>query len=138
LFDFMATTTMSIRVSTEMRRWLERRSKGFGTSGSAAARLLEEARRRELFPAIDFRDTPSGRMAWVNGTRIPVAMVLQIAETADAAQVAKHYSWPMWKVESVLGYLRTYRKEIEDDLQALLEAEDAISMSLPGVQAFVM
>ncbi len=71
----MSSTTLSIRVTAETRRWLERFAKKRCSAGSAAGRILEEARRREYFPAVEFRDTPLGRVAYVQGTRVQVALV---------------------------------------------------------------
>ena len=45
----------------ETRRWLERFAKRRGSPGMAATRILEEARRREDFPAVEFRDMRLGR-----------------------------------------------------------------------------
>ena len=50
------TTTISVRVPEDTRDWLERRTHKMGTAGSAAARILEESRRRESFRAVEFRD----------------------------------------------------------------------------------
>ena len=60
-----ATATLSIRIPMKTRRWLERFAKRRGSAGMAASRILEEARRREDYPAIEFRDTPLGRVAYV-------------------------------------------------------------------------
>ncbi len=130
----MATTTMSVRVSEEMRRWLERFSKGRGSGGGSAALLLEEARRRELFPAIDFRDTPLGRLAYVHGTRVPVALVLRMGRGLTSVQTAEHYGWPLWKAESALAYARAYTDEMVADESAWGEAEGELALRIPGIQ----
>lgn len=140
----MASSTLSIRVPEDTRRWLEHFAQSRGSVGSAASRLLEEGRRRELFRGIEFRDTPLGRLAHVQGTRISVAFAGQAAESHDhdAAQLAAHFRWPLWKAESVLAYLTAYpseiarnredleRREIED-LKALLPGLEMIDVDLP-------
>ena len=134
----MATsTTLSIRVPTETRRWLERFSQSRGSAGAAAARLVEEAKRREMFRAIEFRDTPFGRVAWVQGTRIQAAFAWLTARDYgfDAGKVARHFTWPLWKAESVLGYAQTYRDEIEKDAQALERTDfGSLKQRLPGLK----
>ena len=99
-----ATTTLSIRVPAETRRWLERFSMSRGSTSSAAARLLEEAKRREQFRGVEFRDTPQGRSAYVQGTRVQVFFCLVTARDygLDPEKVAVHFAWPLWKVESAL------------------------------------
>ncbi len=131
-----SSTTLSIRIPQETRRWLERFSLGRGSAGAAAARLVEEARRREVYRAIEFRDTPLGRVAWVQGTRIQAAFAWLAARDHgfDAGKVARHFAWPLWKAESVLAYADAYRSEIEEEAQAL-EGED-LPRRVPGLEAF--
>lgn len=134
-----SSTTLSIRVPTETRRWLERFSQLRGSAGSAAARLVEEAKRRELFRAIEFRDTPLGRVAWVQGTRVQAAFAWMAARDHgfDAGKLARHFSWPLWKAESVLTYAETYRDELQEDVR-VLESIDATALKqrIPGLKVF--
>ena len=64
----MSSATLSIRLPIETHRWLERFAKRRGSAGMAATRILEESKRREEFSALDFRDTPVGRLAYVQGS----------------------------------------------------------------------
>jgi hypothetical protein len=132
----MSTVTLSIRVPAETKRWLERFSKGRGSGGGAAALLLEEARRRETFPAVDFRDTPAGRLAYVHGTRVPVFLVCHLGVDLPASEVAAHYGWPLWKAESALAYGRMFSDEMAEDEQFWSEAEDELALRLPGLHTF--
>ena len=69
----MASTTLSIRVSLEIKKWLERIARVRDQKPStAASRFLEEAFRKERFAGIDFRETSRGRQAFIEGTRLPV------------------------------------------------------------------
>lgn len=132
-----ASTTLSIRIPRETRRWLEWFSQRRGSAGAAAARLIEEARRREVFRAIEFRDTPLGRVAWVQGTRVQAAFAWRVARDLgfDAGKVARHFAWPLWKAESVLAYADACHDEIEADVQALEEADfSALKRRIPGLK----
>lgn len=135
----MATsTTLSIRVPKETKRWLERFAKRRSSAGMAATRVLEEARRREYFPAVEFRDTPLGRMAYAQGTRVQVAFVHgQILRDSSltAAQVAGSFRWPLWKAAGVLGYIAEFRDECAqewDDLQSA--GESSLKRAIPGLE----
>ena len=133
----MASVTLSIRVPEDMRSWLERFAKARGSVGGTAARLLEEARRKEDFPAVDFRDTPLGRVAFVQGTRVQMALASRLAREweFDPARLSKHYGWPLWMAESAVGYMREYAEEIDRDEKNLLEAT-ALRKKLPRLEEF--
>lgn len=118
----MASETVSIRVPAETRRWLERFSRSRGTISSAASRLLEEAKRREQFRFVDFRDTPLGRLAYVQGSRVPVYLALMAAN--DPTKLADHYSWPLAKAESVLAYAEKFHAEIEASIADHQDLDD--------------
>lgn len=136
----MATTTLSVRVTEKMRGWLERFAKARGSTGGAAARLLEEARRKEDFPAVQFRDTPLGRVAYVQGTRIQMALALRLATEMkfDPDKLARHYGWPLWKAESAVGYMGEFAAELASDEAALLEEAgcDELQKKLPRLEDF--
>lgn len=133
----MSSTTLSIRLPMETREWLERFAQRRGSAGGAAARLIEEARRREDFPAVTFRDTPLGRVAWVLGTRVQVAQISELARELDfdSKRLAEHFSWPLWQAESVLAYMHAFKKEVGKEA-ADLDRVDAgvLARKLPGVE----
>ncbi len=115
--EMSKTTTISVRVPPETRDWLERRTHKMGTAGSAAARILEESRRKETYRGVDFRDTPDGRLAFVSETRVPVHLFARAVREYDGnlREVAAHYGWPLWKVESAWAYAAAYQAEIAQD-----------------------
>lgn len=137
-FKTMATTTLSIRIPAETRRWLEKFSRSRGSLSSAAARLIEEARRRELFRGVEFRDTPHGRLAYVQGTRVAVYFAWMAARdySGDAEKVASHFTWPLWKAESALAYAAAFPDEIKQQVAEHGEWDDASAMKrlLPGLR----
>lgn len=135
----MNSSTLSIRVPADTRRWLDRFAKSRGTAGSAASRLLEEAKRHERFRAVEFRDTPHGRLAYVQGTRVQVFYVWMAARDFmfDATKVAGHFGWPLWKAEAALAYAEAYKDEIQRDV-ADYEAIDfeKLKRVLPNLNIF--
>lgn len=127
---------MSIRVGDEIRTWLDRRSLGRGSGASAAVRLLEEVRRREQFPAVEFRDTPLGRLAYVQETRVALVLLAKMASSQSAEQIARHYRWPLWKAESALGYLRAFPEEMAKEIATFEEFEEKeLSNRLPAMES---
>lgn len=133
-----ATATLSIRVPLETRRWLERFAKRRGSAGMAATRILEEARRREDFPAVEFRDTRFGRVAYVQGTRVQVALVYgQILDdpTLGAEKIAEAFSWPQWKAAGVLAYAREFPDECRQEWEDLVACDaQVLKRSLPHLE----
>jgi len=131
----MATTTMSIRVGDEVKSWLERFSLGRGTGASAATRLLEEARRREMFPGVAFRDTPLGRLAYVQETRVAVAYVALLGDDCPARRISEQYGWPLWKSESVAAYIRAFPDEVSHERRLVESFErEELFARIPGAE----
>jgi hypothetical protein len=121
-----ATSTLSLRIPLETRRWLERFAKRRGSAGMAATRILEEARRREEFPAVEFRDTRLGRVAFVQGTRVQVAFVYGQTlgdSTISAEKLAESFAWPRWKAVGVLAYLQEFAEECRQEWEDLVSSE---------------
>jgi hypothetical protein len=80
----------------------------------ATAQLIEEGLRHAEFPAVEFRDSESGRQAYVVGSSLAVWEVAMIGESYghSAEQTSAHLRWPLSRVELILGYARTYPQEI--------------------------
>jgi hypothetical protein len=85
----------------------------------ATVQLIEEGLRHAEFPAVEFRDSDSGRQAYVVGSSLAVWEVTMIDESYghSAEQTAAHLRWPLTRVEPVLAYARTYQQEIAAALQ---------------------
>lgn len=134
----MASETVSIRVPKDTKHWLERFSRSRGSVSSAAARLIEEAKRREQFRFIDFRDTQFGRIAYIQGTRIPVYLARMTASDFgdDPGRLAEHYGWPLAKAESVLTYAAAHLDEINENIADHRELDDfdALKRMIPTLQ----
>lgn len=135
----MASESVSVRIQSETKHWLERFSLRRGSISSAAARLIEEARRRETFRFIDFQDTSFGRLAYVQGSRVAVYFAWLTARDYkfDAEQLAEHFKWTIAKAESVLAYAEKFSAEIEQDAKhhAELDQFEALKNLLPTIQS---
>jgi hypothetical protein len=96
----------------------------------ATAQLVEEGLRHAEFPAVEFRDSDSGRQAYVVGSSLAVWEVVMIDESYDhnAEQTAAHLRWPLTRLEPVLAYARMHQREIADAL------EENRSVSSPDLQ----
>lgn len=87
--------------------------------------LLDEGLRRAEFAGIDFRDTPAGRVAYVQGTRTAVWLVAGLVRDCggDAQQAAKHLRWPKSRVQAALNYAKAFPDEIELQLSDAQECD---------------
>src|SRR5271169_6822848 len=91
---------ISMRLPAESGKRLKRMANRHGwTSSDASARLVEEGLRRSEFGFIDFRDSPVGRQACLQGSTLAVweVMLLVRSYEGDLAAVADHLQWPAAK-----------------------------------------
>ena len=104
------------------------------TASDASARLVEEGLRRAEFAFIDFRDSPAGRQAYLQGSSLAVweVVLLLRAYRHQTAAVARHLKWPEAKVRAAANYAEAFPDEIE---AALAENDktkfDALKRMLP-------
>jgi hypothetical protein len=136
----MATTSVviSMRLPSESGKRLKRMAKRHGwTPSDTSARLVEEGLRRSEFAFIDFRDSPAGRQAYIQGSSLAVWEVMLVAGgyRNDAAAVAKHLTWQEIKVQAAFNYAQAFPEEIEEAL-AEQEAVDfnALHRMIPQAQ----
>lgn len=157
------TQVVSMRLQDGQVERLRRLSRRLGrTPSETGALLVEEALRRAEFGHIEFRDSAVGRQAYVQGSRLAVWQVVQIARsygqshgqsygqeagqpdagtletrTLDAGKAADHLGWPAVKVQAALEYAQAFPEEIEAALadNAAFDAETLRRM-LPQAQAF--
>lgn len=112
-----ATSVFSLRLPTERVDTLKRLARRSDRSAAdLAARLVDEGLRRSEFAMIDFRDTPSGREAYIQGTRIQVWRVVTLVRdyNGDISKVAEHLTWPDSRVKAALNYAEVFPQEIAD------------------------
>jgi hypothetical protein len=84
------------------------------TASDASARLVEEGLRRAEFAFIDFRDSPAGRQACLQGSTLAVweVMLLFYSYKKDVAAVARHLKWPEIKVQAAFNYAAAFPEEV--------------------------
>lgn len=119
------STVVSMRLPLESGKRLKRMANRHGwTASDASARLVEEGLRRSEFGFLDFRDSPAGRLAYIQGSTLAVweIMLLVRAYKNDLAAVAGHLRWPLAKVKAAVHYAEAFPAEIDE---ALAENEAA-------------
>ncbi len=108
---------LSMRLPLESGQRLKRMANQRGwTPSDASARLVEEGLRRSEFAFIDFRDSPAGRQAGLQGSSLAVWEVILLVRSykGNSAAVAKHLQWPEAKVRAAVNYAQAFPAEIEE------------------------
>jgi len=109
------SVVISMRLPVESGKRLKRMANRHGwTPSDASARLVEEGLRRSEFAFIDFRDSPVGRQAYIQGSTLAVWEVLLLVRSykADVSAVAEHLKWPEAKVQAAINYAKAFPEEI--------------------------
>jgi hypothetical protein len=132
---------VSMRLPVESGKRLRRIANRHGwTPSDASARLVEEGLRRSEFAFLDFRDSPAGRQAYVQGSTLAVWEVILLLGSykGNIAAVAKHLRWPEAKVRAAVHYAEAYPGEI-DEATAENDAADfeTLKRMLPQTVDFV-
>jgi len=111
---------LSMRLPAESGKRLKRMANRHGwTPSDASARLVEEGLRRSEFAFLDFRDSPAGRQAYVQGSTLAVWEVVFLLRNykGNVAAVARHLRWPENKVQAAMNYAETFPKEIDEAIE---------------------
>jgi len=110
----MSTAYVSGRVPARYERLVARQARAAKTSKSdLVARYVIEKSLETEFPGISFRDSLSGREAYVTGHRVAVWEVLAVNnETKSVAKTAGHFHWPRVLVTRALAYAKAFPGEI--------------------------
>lgn len=111
------SVVLSMRLSVESGRRLKRIANRHGwTPSDASARLVEEGLRRSEFAFLDFRDSPAGRQAYIQGSTLAVWEVIFLLRSynGNVASVAKHLRWSEAKVGAAVNYAEAFPKEIDE------------------------
>ncbi len=133
---------VSMRLPVESGTRLKRMARRHGwTASDLSARLVEEGLRRSEFALIDFRDSPVGRQAYIQGSSLAVWEVMMIvrAHNGNAKKAADYLEWPEFRVKAAMHYAEAYPKEINE---ALAENDamdfDALKKKLPNLELYVV
>jgi len=110
----MSTAYVSGRVPARYERLVARQARAARTSKSdLVARYVIEKSLETEFPGISFRDSVSGREAYLTGHRVAVWEVLAVREeTKSVARTVSYFRWPRVLVTRALAYAKAYPEEI--------------------------
>jgi hypothetical protein len=136
----MPSTVVSLRVSEAQAERLQRKARRLGRSPSeTGAILLEESLRRDEFAFIDFRDSPPGRQAFLQSTRLAVWMVVKISRRfeGDVEKTAAYLHRPPAHIQAALNYSQAFPREIEDAIKDNDSYDfEKVSRMLPQARLF--
>jgi hypothetical protein len=132
---------ISMRLPAASGKRLKRMANRHGwTPSDASARLVEEGLRRSEFGFIDFRDSPAGRQAYLQGSSLAIWEVMLLVDSyrKDVSAVAGHLKWPQAKVQAAVNYAAAFPEEINE---AIADNEttdfEALKRMLPLAVEFV-
>jgi len=110
----MSTAYVSGRVPARYERLIARQARAARTSKSdLVARYVIEKSLETEFPGISFRDSLSGREAYLTGHRAAVWEVLEVyEETKSVEKTATHFHWTRVLVTRALAYAKAFPEEI--------------------------
>lgn len=110
------TATLGVRMPKATCEIIRQISQSQGrTPSDLLAEYAEEIARRHQFCHIEFRHTPLGRMAYVEGTRSAVWLICDLVRqnAGNIQRTAKLHQWPETKVRAAVNYADAYPGEIE-------------------------
>jgi hypothetical protein len=110
------TATLGVRMPQQTCEAIRQISQSQGrTPSDLLAEYAEEIARKHQFCYIEFRQTPLGRMAYVEGTRSAVWLVCDLVRQNqnDVFKTAELHEWPETWVRAAVNYAKAYPDEIE-------------------------
>jgi uncharacterized protein (DUF433 family) len=110
----MSTAYVSGRVPARYERLVTKQARAARTSKSdLVARYVIEKSLETEFPGISFRDSLSGREAYLTGHRTAVWEVVALHdETKSVEKTADYFRWPRVLVKRALAYATAFPEEI--------------------------
>ena|SRR5947209_543275 len=110
----MSTGYISGRVAPRFERLVIKQAQAAKTSKSnLVARYVIEKSLETEFPGIAFRDSLTGREAYLAGHRVAVWEVADVyAENKSIQKSADHFRWPPVLVKRALAYAKAFPREI--------------------------
>jgi uncharacterized protein (DUF433 family) len=120
----MGSAYVSGRVPPRYERLVIKQARAAKTSKSdLVARYVMEKSLETEFPGISFRDSLSGREAYLTGHRAAVWEVLAVyEETKSAEKTAEHFRWPPVLVKRALAYAKAFPEEIRKSREGETDA----------------
>lgn len=114
-----SSTVVSMRLPNASAVRLRRMARRHGwTPSDTSARLVEEGLRRAEFALIDFRDSPVGRQAYIEGSSLAVWEIAMLMRgyKEDVGAVAEHLEWPVHRVQAAVNYIEAFPDEVREAL----------------------
>ena len=110
----MNSAYVSGRVAARYERLVAKQARAAKTSKSdLVARYVIEKSLETEFPGISFRNSLSGREAYLAGHRVTVWEVVAVHdETKSVEKTAEHFRWPRVLVKRALAYAKAFPDEI--------------------------
>jgi hypothetical protein len=110
----MSTAYVSGRVPPRYVRLVVKQAQAAKTSKSnLVARYVIEKVLETEFSGISFRNSLSGREAYLSGHRVAVWEVLEVfSETKSVQKTTQHFRWPSVLVKRALAYAKAFPEEI--------------------------
>jgi uncharacterized protein (DUF433 family) len=110
----MSTGYVSARVPPRYERLVVKQAEAAKTSKSnLVARYVIEKSLETESPGITFRDSLSGREAYLTGHRVAVWEVQEVySETKSIEKTAQHFRWPTLLVKRALAYAKAFPEEM--------------------------
>jgi hypothetical protein len=121
----MSTAYISGRVPARYERLVAKQARAAKTSKSnLIARYVVEKSIETEFPGISFRDSLSGREAYLTGHRVGVWEVLAVhEETRSLVKTAEHFQWPLLLVKRAMAYAKAFPEEIHKSREGEMDAD---------------
>jgi uncharacterized protein (DUF433 family) len=112
--DKMSSGYVSGRVPARYERLVAKQARAARTTKSdLVARYVIEKSLETEFPGISFRDSLSGREAYLTGRRVAVWEVVGVhEETKSVKKTADHFDWPRVLAARALAYANAFPEEI--------------------------
>ena len=120
----MSTAYVSGRVPARYERLVTKQARAARMSKSdlVARHVIEKSLETE-FPGISFRDSLSGREAYLTGHRVAVWEVMDVyREEKTIARTAEYFSWTPALVRCALAYAKAFPAEITQQREVDLDA----------------
>ncbi len=112
---YMGTAYVSGRVPLKFERLVVKQARAARTSKSnLVSRYVVEKSLESEFPGISFRDSLSGREAYVSGRRVAIWEVVEVYDDVKSVgRTAAHFDWPPVLVKRALAYAKAFPEEIQ-------------------------
>ena len=134
------TSVVSSRLDPDQESRLSRMARQLGrTPSETGALLIEEGLRRAEFAFVDFRDSPAGRQAYIQGSSLAVWEVIWIARGYhnNVEKTATHLEMSPLKVKAALNYAMAFSDEVETALREHESCDfESLSRMVPQAEVF--